>query len=177
MLKLHRVAAIAGAIAAAGAVSLAGVTAAAAAPSAARHSAATSAAASDTEHFRLIQTSFSSNTASFIATGVFTAGGVDHMGKHNTDLVVTPDGNFTLKHSKGTGPTHVNAKTCLLTVSQHGTYRLSNGTGKFKGLTGHGTYRLSITAVARRNSAGKCTMKKPPAAAQIIVTASGPVRL
>ncbi|HEY2552120.1 MAG TPA: hypothetical protein VGI64_16255 [Streptosporangiaceae bacterium] len=185
MRKFHRLAAVAATMAAAGAVVLAGVTAASAAPhgaakhGAAKHGAAKPAAkaASGTEHFRLIDTSFASSRASFLATGAFTAGGVDHEGKGNTDLIVTPGGTFKLRHSNGTGPTKVNPKTCLLTTSQHGTYRLFGGTGRFKGISGHGTYHVSILAVARRTSAGKCSQKKPPAAAQIIINASGPVRL
>ncbi|HEY2552121.1 MAG TPA: hypothetical protein VGI64_16260 [Streptosporangiaceae bacterium] len=179
MRKFHRLAAIAGTVAAAGTVALAGVTAATAAPAAAQHAGkpAAAGAASGTEHFRLVSTSNANNRASFIATGVFTAGGVDHQGKGNTDLIVAPGGTFKIVHSRGTGPTHINQKTCLLTVSQHGTYRLTAGTGKFKGLSGHGTYHVSVTAVARRNSAGKCSMRKAPAATQLIITASGPVRL
>lgn len=179
MLKFHRLAAVAGTVAAAGAVALAGVSAATAAPAAARHAAkaASASTVSGTEHFRLINTSFASNRASFIATGAFTAGGVDHQGNGNTDLVVLPGGTFKIVHSKGTGPTKSNPKTCLLTTSQHGTYKLTDGTGKFKGLSGHGTYHVTIIAVARRTSAGKCSHKKLPAAVQIVINASGPVRL
>jgi hypothetical protein len=152
----------AGAVAAAGAIAVSGLTAASARP-----------AASGTEHFQLMSASLNGNTESIVATGLFTAGGVDHEGKGNTGRVVFPGGTFKIRHSAGKGPQRFNPKTCLLTISQTGTYKLIDGTGKFAGISGHGRYRLTILAVASRVK-GKCSMSKAPAAAQVLIRASGP---
>ncbi len=132
-------------------------------------------AASGTEHFQIMTTSASSRKQTIIATGLFTAGGVDHSG-NSVDKVVFPGGSFTIKHSAGKGPQTFDPKTCLLTLSLHGTYVAGHGTGKYKGISGHGKYQLSILSVFAR-SGGKCSQSKPPAAWEQIIKASGPVSL
>ena len=170
MLKVrNRLLGAAGAVAAAGAIAVSGVAAAATAPHTAR------ASASGTERFQLMSTSATSSASSIIARGVFTAGGVDHQGS-KVDTAVFPNGSFKIAHSKGTGTRHFNPRTCLMTISLHGTYKLSGGTGRYAGISGSGTYQLSILAVGAR-SGGKCSRTKPPAAFQQIVRASGPVHL
>ena len=160
--------AAAGAVAAAGTLAVAGLTAATASTSA-------GAARSGTEHFQLMSTSATSNAESIIATGVFTAGGVDHAG-NKVDRAVFPQGTFRIRHSAGTGSQRFNPRTCLGQISLQGTYRLFDGTGKFAGIRGHGRYRLSILFVAAR-AHGKCVQNKPPASFQLIIRARGPVRL
>ena len=125
------------------------------------------------EHFQLVTTSATATTQPVIATGVFTAGGVDHQGS-KTDTFVFPGGSFKVAHSQGTGTQNFNPKTCLNTVRVHGTYKLFGGTGKYAGIGGHGTFHLSILGIGAR-SGGKCTMHKPPVAWQQIIQASGPV--
>jgi hypothetical protein len=169
MLKVRsRLLGAAGAVVVAGAITVSGVAVAAA------HT--THANASGIEQLQLMSTSATSSTAGVIARGVFTAAGVDHEGKKNTDTVVFPGGTFKITHSKGTGPQSFNPKTCLLTISQHGTYKLSGGTGSYAGISGSGKYQLSILAVAAR-SGGKCSKTKPPVAFQQIIKAAGPVKL
>ena len=130
---------------------------------------------SGTEHFQLMTTSPTSTTSSNIASGVFTAPGVDHSG-NKVDTVDFPGGSFQIAHSKGTGTQNFNPKTCLLTIHQHGTYRITRGTGKFAGISGHGHYRLNILAIGAR-SGGKCSQSKPPVAFHQVINASGPVTL
>jgi hypothetical protein len=144
-------------------ISGAGLAAASAAP-----------AASGTEHFQAVSTSTSSRT-SIIFTGAFTAGGVANVGR-TTGTFKFPGGTFKITHSRGTGKQTFNPRTCLLTVSRHGTYTLGHGTGKYAGISGHGTYQLHILAVARR-AHSKCSQSLPPAAFQQIINASGPVSL
>jgi hypothetical protein len=164
-----RVVALASVTAAAGALALAGVTAASA--STVRPS------WSGIEHFQIMTTSATSNKESIIALGsVFTAGGVDHAGS-KIDKAVFPNGTFRIRHYKGKGTQHFNARTCLGVISLHGTYKLEDGTGRYAGIRGHGTYRLSIVFVAARNARGKCSQKLPPAAYQQVIKAHGPVRL
>lgn len=139
--------------------------------------AGTHSAASGTENFQMMTTSGTSTSASVIASGVFTAGGVDHENQQgNTAQFVFSNGTISLKHSKGTGTQSFNPKTCLLTVNEHGTYTLTGGTGRYSGITGNGTYQLSILAVAAR-SGGKCSQSKPPVAWHQVINASGPVTL
>ncbi len=154
--------------AAAGAIVLAGVTAASAT--------ASSPAISGTEHFQFMTTSPTSSKASIIATGAFTAGGIDHPGR-TADTLVFPTGSVTIAHSKPTGTQTLNPKTCLVTASETGTYTITGGTGAYAGISGHGTYRLSILGVAARNTISKCSATLAPAAWQQVIKASGPVHL
>src|SRR5215469_17183101 len=127
--------------------------------------------ATGTERFQIMSTSATSSTASVIAAGVFTAGGVDHTG-NKVDTFVFSNGSFKVAHS-GPSTAHLNPKTCLLTVVGHGTFKLSGGTGAYAKIKGTGTYKLNILAVAAKNAAGKCSQKMPPTAFQQIVKATG----
>jgi hypothetical protein len=154
----------------AGAVAAAGLTSASASPAA-------EAGRSWFELFQLVTTSPNSHAPiSLIATGVFTAGGVNHPG-NKVDTAVFPDGTFKIAPANGTSTLRFNPKTCLGVFAQNGSYRLSHGTGAYAGISGHGIYRENITFVAARNSAGKCTNKLPPVTYQQLIRAQGPVRL
>jgi hypothetical protein len=136
---------------------------------------ATSAGVTGTENFQLMSTSATSSTSSVIATGVFTAGGVDHTG-NKVDTFVFSNGSFKVAHS-GPATQHFNPKTCLLTVVGHGTFKLSGGTGAYAKIKGAGTYKLNILAVAAKTATGKCSQKAPPTAFQQIIKATGKVSL
>ena len=136
---------------------------------------ATSAGVTGTENFQIMTTSATSSTASVIASGVFTAGGVDKQG-NKVDTFVFSNGSFKVAHS-GPSTAHLNPRTCLLTIVGHGTFKLSGGTGAYANISGAGTYKLNILAVAAKNAAGKCSQKLPPTAFQQIVKASGKVTL
>ncbi len=127
-----------------------------------------------TEHFSIVSTSFSSSAESIIATGAFTAGGTDISG-NKVDTATFPRGTIKIAHT-GTQKGSFNPKTCLDSVTGTGTYSLSAGTGAYKGIHGSGTYKLSVRIVANR-VAGKCSMKVKPQAFQLIISASGPVSL
>jgi hypothetical protein len=137
--------------------------------------ASTHTAASGTEHLQLMSTSATATTASTIVSGVFTAPGVDHMG-NKADTVNFPGGSFQIAHSKGTGTQHFDPTTCLITITEHGTYKLLAGTGKYAGISGSGKYQLSILGVGAR-SGGKCSQSLPPVAFHQVINASGPVSL
>jgi hypothetical protein len=129
---------------------------------------------SGTENFQIVSTSATSSTLSVIATGVFTAGGVDHSGK-KSDTLVFPTGSFKVAH-KGPAKQTLNKKTCLYTITGTGTFKISGGTGAYKTLSGGGTYKLSIMAILA-SSGGKCLKTKPPTTFQQIVNATGQVSL
>jgi hypothetical protein len=157
-------------------VSLAAVTGTVAVSGLTAASASTSGqpSASGIERFQLMTTSETSNKESIIAIGgVFTAGGTDYQG-NKVDRVVFPHGTFKIRHSAGQGTQNFNPRTCLGVISQHGTYTIGHGTGRYAGISGHGRYQLSIVFVAAR-SKGKCTQKT--AAYQQLIRARGPVTL
>ena len=131
-------------------------------------------AVSGTEKFQIMTTSATSSTSSVIARGVVTAGGVDHSGS-KVDTLVFPKGSFKVAHT-GPATQTLNPKTCLLTVTGHGTYKISGGTGAYASITGSGTYTLSILAIVPK-SGGKCSTTMPPTTFQQIIKASGPVSL
>jgi hypothetical protein len=162
---------LASVLAATGAVALSALPAASAAPAHVRP------AASGTEHFQLVSTSGNTNGRPVIATGLFTAGGKDHVVNDSTDRFVFPNGTVTVKHSNAKGPQSFDPRTCLLRVNQHGTYRLTGGTGAYAGITGHGRYRLTILAVGARGANGTCTQKKAPLATELEIQAHGPASL
>lgn len=114
-------------------------------------------------------------TASAIAWGLFTAGGVDHMG-NTIDTIVFPGGTVRVKHPAGGGPGTVNPKTCLLTASERVGYSIVGGTGKYKGISGHGTAAVTIVAIAAKVK-GACSETANPVAWQQVIAASGPARL
>lgn len=92
------------------------------------------------------------------------------------DTLVFSNGSFKVAHSKGIGTPKLNPKTCLLTISQRGTIALSGGTGAYEGIRGKGTYQFNELAILAR-SGGKCTMKKPPTSAQVLIKATASVKL
>ena len=128
-----------------------------------------------TEYFQLVSTSATSPTETVIAHGLFTDYGVDYSG-NTVDKIVLQKGTFKVAHSQGTGPQYFNPETCLVVADQHGTYRIYNGTGRYRGIRGHGTYHLSLTFIGARVG-GKCSQTLPPVAFQQIITAYGPVSL
>ncbi len=139
--------------------------------------ASTHAAVSGTQHFQMMTTSGTGSTGSVIASGVFTAPAVDHEHQAtNTATFTFANGTILLKHSNGTGTQSFNPKTCLLTINQHGTYKLLSGTGAYAGISGSGTYQLSILGIGA-SSGGKCVQNKPPVAFHQVINASGPVSL
>ncbi len=125
------------------------------------------------EHFQLMTTSVSSPRGSAVAWGAFTAGGPVNL---NSGLVRFPHGTFRLIHHHTRGASELNAKTCLLVSVQHGTYRLADGTGRYRHISGHGTYTYRLWAVLRRNARGRCTQSRLPRAVQQVINARGPVR-
>jgi hypothetical protein len=163
-----RLAGLIGVLAATGAVALTGLPAAGAAPAP---------AASGTEHFQLMSTNGNTNGQPIVATGLFTAGGHDHVVNNSTDKFVFPNGTITVKHSNGHGPQRFDPRTCLMQISQHGTYHLTGGTGAYASITGHGRYQLHILGVGARDANGKCTQKKRPLAIELEIQAHGPASL
>lgn len=149
----------------------AGLAAASARPAAAHL------ASSGTERIYLMTTSGTSGKYTAIATGVFTAGGVDISG-NTTDTLKFPGGTFKVRH---TGAPHgkqaLNPKTCLFTANLTASYTISAGTGSYAGISGSGKAALRILGVMARNSKGKCSETLPPKAWEQTITGKGHVKL
>jgi hypothetical protein len=109
---------------------------------------------SGTERMRIMTTSATSNAVSVIVTGVFTAGGVDHVG--TVDNLVFPRGTVQIRRSPATGKQSLNPPACLLTASLHRGHAMpfseSNpvaGQGEAAGLPG-GRPAAPLPAACRR---------------------------
>src|SRR5580693_5365278 len=102
---------------------------------------------------------------------------VGRRGDQNTAVGVLhfPHGSISAFPHATSTVSQVNRHTCLLTIVQHGTYRLGRGTGRYVHLTGHGTFVAHILAVLRRNKKGRCSQSKQPQALQQVINAHGPV--
>lgn len=126
------------------------------------------------ETFTIASTSPNSRKESIIATGLFTAGGVDIARKHNTSLLRLGDGTLTLHHPGGHETDKLHKKNCLVDGSGHGRYTFGGGTGDYTGITGHGRYHETFRAVLARTAAGACNKSANPVAYQLTIVAHGP---
>ena len=139
------------------------------------------AAITGTQHFQAMVTSATATKAPLIGYGVITAPGTDRINVNGTDTFVFPGGSFLVKHapSKGATKQSFNAKTCLMQISQKGTFKISGGTGKYKGASGSGTYALSIIAIGPKLKSGACnpSQEAVPVAWQQEIQAVGQIKL
>ena len=140
------------------------------------HDAPARPAASGTEHFQLMSDN-NSNRDALVASGAFTAGGVDIQGKGNVDLVKLPGGTFKITHRQTGGTQHFNPRTCLMVIKQTAGYMLSDGTGRYAGISGSGTATVNGIGVGGRNHQGRCRQNAAPQAFELVINASGPVRV
>ena len=140
-------------------------------------------ATSGTQHFQMMNTSTKQNitTNPLIAYGVITAAGTDRENANGTDTFIFPGGSLAVKHTPAKGGTKqsFNAKTCLFSYSERGTFKLTGGTGKYKGASGSGTYTLSAIGIGPKLKNGTCNPSQTAAAlgAQQIVQIAGKITL
>jgi hypothetical protein len=151
------------------AIAAVGVTAASAASA--------SPAASGTEHFSLMTTLPSSSKYTIIASGVFTAGGVDHEG-NSTDTAKFANGSFKIHHGGGVKVVkeQINSKTCLGVAIIKVKFTLGGGTGAYKGLSGSGTATINDLAIFQR-SKGRCNPNANAVSNEQTITATAHVKL
>ena len=134
-------------------------------------------AASGTEHFSLMTTSPSASKYVIIASGVFTAGGVDKAG-NTTDTARFANGSFKIHHGGKVKivKEQLNAKTCLEMFVAKAKFTLGGGTGAYKGISGSGTATISGLAIASR-SKGQCNPNANPLHNEETIRATGHVKL
>jgi hypothetical protein len=134
-------------------------------------------AASGTEHFSLMTTQPSASKYVVVASGLFTAGGVDISG-NTVDLIRLSGGTFKINHGSAV---HVlkeklNNKTCLMQFAATAKFTVEDGTRAYKGITGSGKALISGTGIARR-SHGQCNPNANPVVLEQTITATGHVHL
>ncbi len=129
-----------------------------------------------TEHFTFMLTS-RTGVGSVIATGLFTDGGTMNLfgeGPSNEmklgagTIRVTPNGHPRSK---------TDLATCLTTISERGTYKLSHGTGRYAGIRGSGHFTATDHTLSHHNHNGSCITSRPPLALQVMITLSGSATL
>jgi len=167
MTRIHK--ALLGAAASA-AIAAFGVTAAIPAASA-------SPAASGTEHFSLMTTQPSASKYAIIASGVFTAGGVDVSGS-STDTAKFANGTFKIHHGGKFKivKEQLNPKTCLELFVAKVKFTLGGGTGAYKDLSGSGNATINELAIGSR-SKGQCNPNANPVHNEETITATAHVKL
>jgi hypothetical protein len=132
---------------------------------------------SGTEHFSLMTTQPSASKYVVIASGLFTAGGVDVSG-NVVDLVKLTGGTFKINHGTSVHITkeQFNPKTCLEVFAATAKFTVGHGTGAFKGISGSGKAVITDIAIASR-SHGHCNMNANPAVNEQTISATGHVSL
>jgi hypothetical protein len=132
------------------------------------------------EDFQMMTTSGTTKTIPVIAWGLFTAAGTDHENHGGTNGTVHtfafPGGTFQLRYHLPSAIESSGNPSCLVRGSGNGTYTLSGGTGKYKGIRGSGHYTLKFIEIQAKAN-GSCSLSRPPVAFQQVITASGPVKL
>jgi hypothetical protein len=146
-----------------------------------------SASSSGTQTFVLTSHSNAANPVyQATASGVFSATGTMQATStaSNAPLKATfPNGTFLLNEvSAGRTSGSINPSTCAAVYTNTGvTYKISNGTGKYAGITGNGTASLKFTGTLPKLSNGKCNeaSNATPVAGSVtsVVHAVGPVTL
>jgi hypothetical protein len=92
-----------------------------------------------TERITLMLTS-AKGIASVIATGLFTDGGTVNVFSAGPSAELKLEaGTIRLDPTSHVGPSsRTSPGTCLTTVTERGTYKLSRGTGRYAGIRGYG---------------------------------------
>ncbi len=134
-------------------------------------------AASGTEHFSLMTTQPSASKYVVIASGLFTAGGVDISG-NTVDLVRLPAGTFKINHGSALHLIRekLNPQTCLMEFAATAKFKLEDGTRGYKGISGSGKALISAVGIARRTH-GQCNPNANALDLEQTITATGHVRL
>ena len=136
-----------------------------------------------TEHFQIMNTTTNPNntTNPLIAYGMFTAAGVVVQNSSNTDTFYFRGGHFLVRHAPIKASEHqtFNPKTCFFSYSERGTFRVGNGTGRYRGIAGGGTYALSVIGIGAKLRNGTCnpSQNAPAQAQQQVIRASGELSL
>ena len=135
-------------------------------------------AASGTEHFSLMTTQPSASKYVVIASGLFTAGGVDIAGS-TADLVKLTGGTFKVHHGGAVKiiKEQINPQSCLAMFEATSPVTFGNGTGAYKGISGKGTALITDYAILAKNSHGACNPNANPRFNQQTIKATAKIKL
>ncbi len=138
---------------------------------------ASPAGTSGTEHFYLMTTENSGAKSELIATGVFTAYGTDIEGS-SADTAHVTGGTFKIVHNSGFKiiKESVNATTCFAVFEAKTPFKLTSGTGAYKGISGSGSALITETEITAK-SKGKCNPNVNPVANEQTITGTAHVTL
>jgi hypothetical protein len=120
-----------------------------------------------------------SGIASVIATGLFTDGGtVNVFSAAPSAELKLEAGTIRLDPTSHVGPSsRTSPGTCLTTVTERGTCKLSRGTGRYAGIRASGRFSVIDHVISRRRPDGSCVTSRPQLAVQAVFTFSGPASL
>ena len=70
-------------------------------------------------------------------------------------------------------------KTCLLQITEKGTFKITGGTGRYKGASGTGTYLMNLVGIGAKLKSGACNPSQSavPVAWHQEINAVGSVKL
>jgi hypothetical protein len=141
---------------------------------------------SGTETFNLVTHQIVGNPAyRVVASGVFSATGTAQATgtASNAPVKATfPGGTLMISGMTASKPSGtINSKTCAVVFTGTGSkYKVTDGTGNYKGISGSGTATVKVTGVLPRLSNGKCnTSVGSPTPGTVLgtVRASGPISM
>ncbi len=105
-----------------------------------------------TEHFRVLSSNPSNKAVPVVvATGPIHAKGRDIVLSQHKDKFVFPMGAVIAVHTPTGHHQSHDATTCYTKFTEHGTYRVTRGTGAYAGAHGSGTYHVVVQIVACPN--------------------------
>jgi len=143
-------------------------------PASTSHPASAHQAVTGVENFQIVSASISGKRSPVVIYGAFNDHGVVVTAAATTDRFRFPGGSFRVTHKNTSSHQHFNTTTCAGTVRQSGTYKLSNGRGKYAGISGHGHFAIRVLIIARHTAHG-CS--RNPIAVQAIIQAHGSATL
>jgi len=121
------------------------------------------------QRFLLVSTDATDEAATVLAFGPIHAKGTDVFVSDTRDRFEFPDGNLRIRHEvKGTPKESFDEVTCLARYQEHGTYRITGGTGEYEGASGSGHYELNALAVG-------CDENEPPETFVLKIRARGSI--
>ena len=108
-----------------------------------------------TEYFTITITG---NDEGVVAHGLFKGHGRDGANHENYDVLHLKHGHLRIYHpdKKSHFSFKLYPKSCYARISGHGTYTLSHGTGRFRGVHGHGHYKVEFKTTFPQKSDGSC---------------------
>src|SRR6476620_539232 len=140
------------------------------APSIGASASETARTAAQTQKFLVLQSDPNGSGGPIAANGPIHAHGTDVVIDDSKDRFKFPDGNVVIKHKpdKNGSAESFDPVTCLVTFTEHGTWKTVSGTGAYAAVQGSGTYRVLGQSFG-------CDENKPPEVFTLRIAAKGPL--